>query len=213
MAYDLKSKVHVLKNGSERVTSDYGNRTLKFNGKTYKNFHAGIDLISKKFGKDYIIAFADGKVVSTRSTIKGYNEQEASGNYVAIKHSNGYETRYLHLKINTIKVKVGQKVKKGQVLAYMNSSGFSTGDHLHFEVRKNGIAVDPKPFLLGEKTFSKKSLTAKNGKRYHKVLSGDTLWTIAEKYFGNGMKYKELAKLNDIQAPYIIYPGQELKLK
>ena len=62
MAYDLKSKVHVLKNGYERVTSNYGNRVLKFNSKTYNSFHAGIDLISKKYGKDYIIAFDDGKL-------------------------------------------------------------------------------------------------------------------------------------------------------
>ena len=96
MAYNLNAKVHVLKNGNERVTSNYGNRSFKFNGKTYSGFHYGIDLISKKYGTDYIIAFADGVVSTIRNTVSGYSEEVSSGNYIIIKHNNGYDTRYLH---------------------------------------------------------------------------------------------------------------------
>ena len=49
--------------------------------------------------------------------------------------------------------------------------------------------------------------------KYHTVSSGDQLWAIAEKYYGNGTKYKEIAKLNNIKSPYTIYPGQKLKIK
>lgn len=209
MAYNLNAKIHVLKNESERVTSDYGNRNLEFNGKTYSGFHYGIDLISKKYGTDYIIAFADGTVTSIRNTINGYSETYSSGNYIIIKHSNNYETRYLHLKKDSIKVKQGQKIKKGQIIAYMNSSGFSTGDHLHFEIRKNGKAINPKNYLLGKNKIEN---NLKKDTIYHIVKSGESLWSIAEKYYNNGVKYKDIAKLNNIKAPYIIYPKQKIKI-
>lgn len=223
MAYNLNAKVHVLKNGSERVTSNFGQRSLKFNNKTYNSYHYGIDLISRKYGTDYIIAFADGTVSVVNNNVNGYSETYASGNYIVIKHNNGYDTRYLHLKKNSMKVKVGDKVKKGQVIAYMNSSGFSTGNHLHFEIRKNGVALNPKNYLLGKNSIkssktssvTKKATTSKQkstATKTYTVKKGDSLWKIAEKYYENGTKYKQIAKLNNIKSPYIIYPGQKLNI-
>lgn len=134
----------VLKNGYEYMTSGYGNRTYKMNGKTVSDFHQGIDLISSKYGTDYIVAFADG-VVSYAGMNGGY------GNVVYINHGNGYQTRYAHQKY--LNVKVGQSVKKGDILGYMGTTGNSTGNHVHFEVRINGNTVNPYDYVFNGKTI------------------------------------------------------------
>ena len=135
----------VLKNGYEYMTSGYGNRTYKMNGKTVSDFHLGIDLISSKYGTDYIVAFADG-VVTYAGANGGY------GNVVYINHGNGYQTRYAHQKY--LNVKVGQAVKKGDILGYMGTTGNSTGNHVHFEVRINGNTVNPYDYVFNGKTIN-----------------------------------------------------------
>lgn len=134
----------VLKNGYEYMTSCYGNRTYKMNGKTVSDFHQGIDLISSKYGTDYIVAFADG-VVTYAGANGGY------GNVVYIDHGNGYQTRYAHQKY--LNVKVGQAVQKGDVLGYMGTTGNSTGNHVHFEVRLNGNTLNPYDYVFNGKTI------------------------------------------------------------
>ena len=71
--------------------------------------------------------------------------RSAYGNLVEIDHGNGYVTRYGHNA--ELSVKIGQTVKKGQVIAKMGSTGRSTGPHVHFEVHKNGVRVDPMKFI------------------------------------------------------------------
>ena len=134
----------VLKNGYEYMTSAYGNRTYKMNGQTINDFHQGIDLISARYGTDYIVAFDSGKVVYA-----GYNG--GYGNVVYIDHGNGYQTRYAHQKC--LNVKVGDIVKKGDVLGYMGATGNVTGPHVHFEVRINGNTVNPYDYVFNGKTF------------------------------------------------------------
>lgn len=135
----------VLKNGYEYMTSGYGNRTYTMNGKQVSDFHLGIDLVSSKYGTDYIVAFESGKV-----TYAGYNG--SYGNVVYIDHGNGYQTRYAHQKY--LNVKVGQNVKKGDVLGYMGTTGNSTGNHVHFEVRINGNTVNPYDYVFNGKTIN-----------------------------------------------------------
>ena len=67
------------------------------------------------------------------------------GNYCVIDHGDGYQTIYAHM--SKCKVTVGQTVTQGQVLGNVGSTGWSTGDHLHFEVRIDGTAVDPMDFF------------------------------------------------------------------
>ena len=134
----------VLKNGYEYMTSKYGNRTYTINGKQVSDFHLGIDLISAKYGTDYIVAFADGKV-----TYAGYNG--SYGNVVYIDHGNGYQTRYAHQKY--LNVKVGDYVNKGDILGFMGATGNVTGAHVHFEVRINGNTVDPYDYVFNGKEF------------------------------------------------------------
>ena len=75
-----------------------------------------------------------------------------------------YKTRYLHLAPNSVTVKLGDKVKKGDVIGYMGTTGLSTSVHLHFEIQYNGKAIDPKPFLLGENSITLKGDVNGDGK-------------------------------------------------
>jgi murein DD-endopeptidase MepM/ murein hydrolase activator NlpD len=116
-------------------TSGYGVRSDPFKGGA--TMHAGIDL-SGPVGTP-IYATADGVV-----TTAGYNNG-GYGNLVKIEHGRGIETRYGHL--SSISVNAGQKVTRGQLIGRMGSTGRSTGSHLHYEVRIDGRAVNPIPFM------------------------------------------------------------------
>lgn len=115
-------------------TSSYGYRRDPFNGELA--FHSGIDFPGR-YGQT-ILAAAPGRVsyVGPRS---GY------GQVVEVEHGRGIMTRYAHL--SGYGVRVGQQVRRGEAIARMGSTGRSTGTHLHFEVRVNGAAVNPRPFL------------------------------------------------------------------
>ena len=116
------------------MSSRYGRRTDPFTGRIA--WHSGVDFAGKE-GAD-IVAVAAG-VVTWSAERHGY------GNMVEISHGNGYSTRYAHCKENL--VKVGDVVKKGQIVALMGSTGRSTGPHVHFEVYKNGRALDPATYI------------------------------------------------------------------
>ena len=78
-----------------------------------------------------------------------------AGNFVRIKHESGVYSRYLHLVKNSIKVKVGQKIKAGALLGMEGNTGYSYGTHLHFDINDGTQYVDPLPYLMGEKSFYK----------------------------------------------------------
>lgn len=116
------------------MSSAYGYRSDPFTGK--RAWHAGVDFAGKEDSD--IIAVASG-VVTFSGDRYGY------GNLVEINHGGGFTTRYAHCK--ELHVKVGDIVKKRQVLASMGSTGRSTGPHVHYEVLKNGRTVDPKKYI------------------------------------------------------------------
>lgn len=119
---------------SKRITSKYGNR-LHPVLKVYK-LHTGID-IGAGSGTN-ILASNSGKVIKAQ-----YNS--AYGNMIIIDHGGGMSTLYAHA--SKLLVSVGQTVNRGDVIAKVGSTGYSTGPHLHFEVRKNGSPVDPMPYI------------------------------------------------------------------
>jgi murein DD-endopeptidase MepM/ murein hydrolase activator NlpD len=116
------------------MSSAYGSRKDPFTGQQV--WHQGVDFAGKA-GAD-VVAVAGG-VVTWSGDRYGYGEM------VEINHGGGYATRYAHNKENL--VKVGDIVKKGQVVALMGSSGRSTGPHVHYEVYKNGRPVDPASYV------------------------------------------------------------------
>lgn len=116
------------------VTSGFGVRYDPFTGRTA--MHQGIDLSSGH--GEAIYAAADGVVQRAAST-------GAYGNMVDLDHDRGLGTRYGHL--SKILVRTGQRVTQGQKIGMMGSTGRSTGTHLHYEVRIDGRAVNPMPFL------------------------------------------------------------------
>ncbi len=133
----------VLKKGKCQITQKYkgGN-------------HAGVDIVGANYTLDDVVAHSAGTVVGIVSNIN-YNTYPSGpniyGNYVKLKHDNGMYTIYAHLKYGSLKVKNGQKVSKGDVIAYMGNTGYSTGAHLHFEVRnKNNQSVDPTSYLQNQ---------------------------------------------------------------
>lgn len=146
---------HVLKNNNEKITSKYGNRTFMMRGKEVSDFHRGIDLIDKNNKSDYIIAYESGIVIDARDGIEGYDTVKSSGNYVYIKHNDTYTTKYQHMKLGSVKVKKGDTINKGDIIGYTGATGYATGIHLHFEIRKNNVQEDPLPYLEGTKTITK----------------------------------------------------------
>lgn len=145
MAEIIKVKTPLLKKGYHRMTLPFGDQKLK--GEYY--YHKGIDLTGDtnvSGGYDDILAFADGTV-----TIAGWRSD--CGYWVKISHGNGIFTRYMHMKKGSLKVKVGDKVKKGQVIGFMGTTGNVTGRHLHFDICINGAYFDPVPYLLGTKAL------------------------------------------------------------
>lgn len=119
--------------GADR-TSNFGSRTDPFLGSVA--FHAGIDFRSPS--GTAVEATAPGRVVAA-GPAGGY------GNMVEVDHGGGLATRYAHL--SRIDVEVGEDVRKGTVLGEVGSTGRSTGPHLHYETRVNGVAVNPETYL------------------------------------------------------------------
>ncbi|MCI8361808.1 MAG: peptidoglycan DD-metalloendopeptidase family protein [Clostridia bacterium] len=116
---------------SGTITSRYGaNESIR------DHTHKGMD-IAAPYGTT-IVAAADGKVTYS-GTMGGY------GNLIIITHENGIQTYYGHC--SKLIAKVGEEVKAGEEIAKVGSTGFSTGNHLHFEIRKNGSQINPQKYL------------------------------------------------------------------
>jgi len=116
------------------ISSRFGLRKDPFTSET--RLHAGVDIAAEK-GTPVKAAMSGEVVMSCR--MPDY------GNVVAVDHGQGIVTVYAHNEKNT--VKAGDQVKKGDVIGQVGSTGRSTGPHLHFEVRKNGVKIDPMEFM------------------------------------------------------------------
>jgi murein DD-endopeptidase MepM/ murein hydrolase activator NlpD len=120
------------------LVSGFGERINPFHKGMYN--HPGVDFAAPRGSA--VFATAPGRVI----TVKRTSLQAGYGNYIEIDHGNGYVTRYAHLE--DINVRRGQRVYKGKVIGSSGNSGGSVAPHLHYEVIKNGVAVDPVNYLL-----------------------------------------------------------------
>ncbi|HET8728173.1 MAG TPA: M23 family metallopeptidase [Alphaproteobacteria bacterium] len=140
--------------GGGRLTSRFGWRVHPIFHT--KKLHTGVDLASPRGTPIY--AAGDG-VVERAGWSSGY------GQFTLIKHANGYETGYGHQ--SKIVVKPGEKVRQGQIIGYVGSTGNSTGPHLHFEIRVNSRYVDP----LSVKLPRDKVLSAQYDDAFHQTIT------------------------------------------
>jgi murein DD-endopeptidase MepM/ murein hydrolase activator NlpD len=138
MPLDEVAKFHQLEThmpiALARVTSEFGRRPNPL-GKGHV-FHRGIDLAAPVGTPVYAVA---------AGTVIRASRDRTYGNVVVINHHNGYKTLYAHN--SQLLVKAGERVKPGQSIAKVGSTGHSTGPHLHFEIHRSGQRVDPGPYL------------------------------------------------------------------
>lgn len=121
---------------AQTMTSGFGSRTDPFNGQ--RATHSGVDIAAAQGTPVY--ATGDG-YIGRSGWHGGY------GNLVEVNHGNGYQTRFGHLSRRY--VESGQYVRKGALVGLIGSTGRSTGPHLHYEIRYNGVALDPTPYIRG----------------------------------------------------------------
>lgn len=181
----------VLKTNKCEITNSYGNG------------HNGVDIVGGGYTLDYIVAHSDGKVIFCQDglgNMKGSSGNASYGNCVKIDHGNEYATLYAHMK-KGLSVKNGQSIKKGQVLGYMSDSGRAFGSHLHFEVWKNGIRINPTDYLNKPLYEETKKVDKSIEELANEVIQGK---------YGNGEdrkkalgdRYSEVQKrVNEILAP------------
>lgn len=118
-----------------RESSSFGYRVDPINGG--KKWHSGIDLAAQY--ASIVYSTADGKVVFS-GTKGGY------GKMIILQHKYGFETCYAHL--TYLYAELGSEVKRGRAIGFVGSTGRSTGNHLHYEIRKYGKVIDPKKFMI-----------------------------------------------------------------
>ncbi len=117
-----------------RVSSEYGGRTSPITGKY--EFHNGIDIPA---------AYGTSIYATNAGTVTVATNHWSYGNYIMIDHGGGYATLYAHC--SKLLVKKGDKVTKGQVIAQVGSTGYSTGNHLHFSMYENSAHTDPRKWF------------------------------------------------------------------
>jgi murein DD-endopeptidase MepM/ murein hydrolase activator NlpD len=130
-----------------RLSSVFGPRSAPTRGASRN--HKGLDIPGPVGSPIYATADA---IVGRAQWIRGY------GKYVELEHGNLVETRYGHM--SALNVTAGQRVKKGDIIGFMGSTGRSTGSHLHYEVRIGGEAVNPSSFLAPKRNNDAKELIA-----------------------------------------------------
>jgi murein DD-endopeptidase MepM/ murein hydrolase activator NlpD len=127
-----------------KINNEFGFRRNPFGGRSYE-FHAGMDIDGER--GDMVVAPGNG-IVTEAGWKGGY------GQMIEVDHGNGLKTRYGHL--SKIEVEVGETLSRGQMIAFVGSTGRSTGPHLHYELRLNDKPINPRRFLPPEPTELKK---------------------------------------------------------
>ena len=165
----------VIFEGTRRLSSGYGKRRYKYNGKWVEDFHYGMDFA----GQFFCLSPVSGKVIYAGTTTGSL------GAYVLIHGDDGYYYWYGH--IEKWLVSTGQRVIAGQRVAYSDSRGKSTGHHLHFTISKTSYyysAVDPAPILI---KLQKMQNTPEVSSNIYIVRNGGYYWNIWDEMYKSGI--------------------------
>jgi murein DD-endopeptidase MepM/ murein hydrolase activator NlpD len=119
---------------------------LTYDGVFYPHFHTGLDIAAPR--GSLVGATADGVVVLATASVDRYGRYVGYGNYVVIAHPGGFLSLYGHL--DKLLVSAGQVVRQGQGIGLLGSTGWSTGPHVHFEIRMGDKPVDPAPYIASQ---------------------------------------------------------------
>ena len=150
-----KRKLRATPINGARLSSSYGRRKHPILG--YRKMHSGVDFAAPRGTP--ILAAGSG-------TVERANRYGSYGNYIRIRHTDGYKTAYAHLKGFARGVKAGSYVKQDQVIGYVGTTGRSTGPHLHYEVHHNGKKINPRRLSqLSGKPLSKAQRPAFDARR------------------------------------------------
>jgi len=153
---NISPKKPVFSNGKHFVT--YG-----YMAPEYGRAHRGTDLVPGAVGIDSaIVSIEDGIVESIKDSVRNtldikipsnWQHPDVTGNVINIRHNDRFISKYCHLAFGSIRIKAGQRVSRGQIIAAIGNTGLSTAPHLHFEIVDSGNRVDPFPYLMGTIAF------------------------------------------------------------
>ena len=171
----------------------------------YNGNHQAVDMVDGDRKLDYVVAHTEGKVIILQdgyNNVKGSTGNASYGNFVKIEHKNGYATLYAHMQKGLL-VKNGEFVKEGQRLGYMSDSGNANGGHLHFEVWKDGVRINPTEYL--DKDLFVETTEKSVEELANEVIQG--LWGNGQERKDRlGDRYSEVqARVNEILAPKVTY--------
>lgn len=192
-------KCRVLEGGLCEVTQAYK-----------KGVHNGIDLVGAGYTLAWEVAHSDGVVVATRNDCNWF-EDGSYGNYVKIKHDDGYYTLYAHGAYQTVQVNVGDKVKQGERIMYMGNTGMSYGAHLHFEVRNpSDERIDPTYYVNGDLPDTPKpepTPTKKWNIGDNVCINGVYVSSDSKEELKPAINHGKITRIVDARNPYLLNDG------
>ncbi len=179
----IKRSLLVTPVNGARISSRFGMRRHPILG--YRKKHKGLDFAAPRGTP--ILAAGDGRISKI-----GYSR--ANGNYIFLKHNNTYETVYIHMSKFARNMKKNRKIKQGKIIGYVGSTGMAKGPHLHYEIRKKGVSINPSKFrgtanitLKGDKLIKFKKYRDEIDNLRQKTLNANSESKKQDKYSSNNI--------------------------
>lgn len=146
-----------LERGFLRVPLNYSRISSRY---STSRLHPVLGYHRPHYGVDYAAPTGTPVKATASGIVKIKSRTKGNGNYIALRHPNGYETFYLHLNGFNRAIRQGSHVEQGQIIGYVGSTGYSTGPHLDYRIRKNGKWLNPLNFVATPKTLKKDDVPA-----------------------------------------------------
>ena len=146
-----------LERGFLRVPLNYSRISSRY---STSRLHPVLGYHRPHYGVDYAAPTGTPVKATASGVVKIKSRTKGNGNYIALRHPNGYETFYLHLNGFNRAIRQGSYVEQGQIIGYVGSTGYSTGPHLDYRIRKNGKWLNPLTFVATPKTLKKDEVPA-----------------------------------------------------